>query len=412
MRRDDVRVVGFADLDPRLRAMVLYEQNGAFDVEQTAPIYSDLLATTPVLRWDLGVAFFSRRDIVAAARDPRIVSTEPTSGEGFGMGTRDPLIPLHIDGDAHAAYRRLLDPLLTARQVAVWADAIRSLADALIDGFVAAGETEFMSAFAAPLPGQTFMQVFGLPDDDLETLVGFKDRILKHETADLAAAEETSRMAGDELRVHLRRRLAERKEGPGREDLLGRFLTFELGGQSLSDDEIINLMHMFIVAGLDTVTASLSLIVAWLASHPEERRRLVDDPALLPTAIDELLRVLSPVPYGGPRWATEDMEVNGVPVAKGSLVFLGWGTANVDPDSFDDPGAADLARRPNPHLAFAAGTHRCLGSHLARLELRIALEQFHRRIPDYAIAPGEKPTFTLQGVRACQVLPLVFPASR
>jgi cytochrome P450 len=406
--RDDVAVLSFDQLDPALRAMVMYEQNGVFDVPDPGSLFTKLLADYPVVQWDFGVAFFATKDIVAAGRNPAIVSSDPSTGLSMGMGSRDQLIPLHVDGPQHAAYRKLLEPLMTMKEMGVWEDAIRTLADQLIDSFAAQGEVELISAFCAPLPGQIFLSIFGLPQEDLPFLVDIKDRILKGEGTDVAARVELGNVAGDELRAHLHRRLAERRDQPAKDDLIGRFTAFEADGQRLSDDELVNIMHMFTVAGLDTVTASLSLILAWLAEHPEERKKLVEDPEALNTAIEELMRVVTPVPTGGLRWAAEDTVVNDVPVAKGSLVFLGWGTANVDPEVFEEPLVVNLARRPNRHLAFAAGTHRCLGSHLARLELRTAIDQFHRRIPEYSVAPGQAAAYQLAGVRQCSVLPLTF----
>ncbi len=151
-----------------------------------------------------------------------------------------------------------------------------------------------------------------------------------------------------------------------RDDWIGRFMTFEVEGERLSDDDLVNIMHLFTIAGLDTVTSALSCMIARFATHPEERRRVVADPALLPAAIEELMRFESPVPGGGARWAVEDTEVNGVAVRAGEMVYLCWATANVDPRAFEHPLDVEPDRSPNRHIAFTAGTHRCLGSHLAR----------------------------------------------
>jgi cytochrome P450 len=408
--RDDIAVLTMDQFDPSMRAMLFYEQNGVFDLEEPRPLFADMLESTPVVQWEFGVGFFGAKDIIAAARNPDIVSNDPQTGRSFGMGSRDPLIPLNIDGEKHEAYRKLLEPLLSAKALAGWEMAVRSLADELIDAFIEQGEVEFMEAFAAPLPGQIFLRLFGMPLEDLDLLVGFKDRILKSTIVDLEARDAEAVVAGDELRAHLRKRLDERKGKPPQDDLIGHFTTFEVDGERLSEDEVINIMHLFTIAGLDTVTASLSLIVAWLAQHPAEQTKLADDPSLLPTAIEELMRVLSPVAQGGQRFAIKDTDVNGVPVAKGSMVFLGWATANLDPEVFENPLDVDLTRRPNRHLAFAAGTHRCLGSHLARLELKAAIDQLHRRIKDYRIVDGRDAEYVLEGVRQCRSLPLAFTA--
>jgi cytochrome P450 len=214
------------------------------------------------------------------------------------------------------------------------------------------------------------------------------------------------------LRDRLRERLVERRgEASPRDDLIGRFMTFEVDGHRLNDDEVVNIMHLFTIAGLDTVTSSLSCLFAWFATHPEQRGQLVAEPAALPDAIEELMRFESPVPSSGARWVTQDTEVNGVPLKKGDLVYMCWASANLDSASFDNPLEVDLERADNRHIAFAAGIHRCLGSHLARLELRAAIDQFHRRIPDYWVADGDNIAYEFHGVRQATRLPLTFAPS-
>ena len=167
-------------------------------------------------------------------------------------------------------------------------------------------------------------------------------------------------------------------------------------------------MQMFTIAGLDTVTSSLSCIVAWLATHPDARRRVVTEPDLLTGAIEEIMRFESPVPSSGARMAIRDTEVNGVPIKQGEMVYLCWASANLDPSAFDRPLETDLDRIENRHIAFAAGIHRCLGSHLARAELRASVDQLHRRIPDYWVTEGEQIRYEFAGVRQAKYLPLSF----
>ena len=184
--------------------------------------------------------------------------------------------------------------------------------------------------------------------------------------------------------------LEQRRREPPRDDLIGGFLTTEVDGDRLSDDDIIDICYLLVIAGLDTVTSSISCLVAWLAQHPEERDRLVQDPSRLPEAIEELMRFESPV-HLGHRWITEDIEIEGRRFRGGTKVMVVWASANLDPDAVSDPLTVDPERPDVRHVSFASGFHRCLGSHLARLELRIALEELHRRIPDYRITPGAAP---------------------
>jgi cytochrome P450 len=411
--RHDVQEIKFEDMSAELRALIAYEPNGALNVVLPQALIDEVRRTSPVVRWEMGVGFFAMDDVAAAARHPHLVATEPSTGQPFGMGSEQPLIPLHLDGDVHRHYRKLLDPLFTPRKMALLEPQIRELADRLIDGFVGDGHVELHDAYCVPLPSTIFLTLFGMPLADSELLNAKKNRILKNEGTSLQEMEAIGRAAGAELDAHLAVRLAERRTEPARrDDLLDSFMHFQVDGHGLDDGEIVNLMHMFTIAGLDTVTSSLSCIVAWLATHPEERRHLVANPHDLARAIEEIMRYESPVPSGGGRWASQDTEVNGVPLKKGEMVYLCWASANLDPSTFETPFEADIRREVNPHIAFAAGLHRCLGSHLARAELRAAVDQLHRRIPEYWVADDEEITYEFAGVRQAKILPLTFTANR
>jgi cytochrome P450 len=411
--RTDVHEIGLADLNPAMRAAILYEANPTFNVDDPRQIWSDLLHTYPVIKWEMGVGFFRADDIIAAGRHPDVISVNPYTGLSMGMGSRDPLIPLHLTGETHVRYRKLLTPLLTAKRMEPWGAAVRELTDELIDGFIGDGHAELFGQICQPLPTEIFLRLFGLPQEDRALLVQFKDEILGATGDTLDEREQRGIEVGDRLREHLSKRLAERKSEPLREDLISQFLTFELDGHRLTDDEIVNLMHLFTIAGLDTVTSSLSVQLAFLATHPRERDRLVADPSLWPTAIEELMRTESPVPQGGLRWAAEDLEINGVEVKKGHMIFLGWASANVDPAVFEDPMAVDLSRKPNRHMSFAVGLHRCLGSHLARMEMVSALSRFHERIPAYTVTEGDQIAYkSIPGIRQAVKIPITFQLAK
>jgi cytochrome P450 len=407
--RTDIVEIKFEDMSPALRSMITYEPNGAMNMETPQELFDEVLRTSPVVRWEMGVGFFRMEDIVAVARNRHIVSCEPNSGEAMGMGSAEPLVPLHIDGDLHKHYRKLLDPLFTPPKMKLLEPTIRATADQFIDAFIGDGQAEMYSAFCTPLPSTVFMQIFGLPLEDLDFLIEKKNRILKNEGTTMEESERIGRAEGLEMRAHLRKRLQERlSEGVRHDDLIDTFIHFEVDGHRLNEDEIINIMHLFTIAGLDTVTSSLSCILAWFAKHPEERRRMIEHPELLPAAVEELMRYESPVPSGGVRFVTDDCEINGVPLRKGELVYLCWASANVDPEAFESPREVDLAREPNRHIAFASGLHRCLGSHLARIEIVAAIDQLHRRVSDYWVTPGEAVEYEFAGVRAANHLPLTF----
>ncbi len=407
--RTDVREIRYEEMTPELKALIAYEGNGALDLESPQAAIERVRADSPVVRWEMGVGFFNMNDVLAAAKNPALVSCDPTSGTPFGMGCEYPLIPLHFDGDPHRRYRRLLDPLFTPKKMALLEPDIRKLTDELIDVFAARGRAEMHADFCVPLPSTVFLTLFGMPLEDLSRLIEYKDRILKNEGVTMDEREALGVAAGKEMDVHLRHRLEERKRGgAGHDDLLDAFMHFEVDGERFTDDELVNIMHMFTIAGLDTVTSSLSCVLGWLATHPDLRHRVVAEPDLLAPTIEELMRFESPVPAGGARWATEDTDVNGVPVRSGELVFLCWASANLDPAVFERPLEVDVGRTDSRHIAFAAGFHRCLGSHLARNEMRVAIDQLHRRIPDYWVPEAETVRYQLQGVRQLEYLPVTF----
>ncbi len=344
-------------------------------------------------------------DVVAVTKRRDVHSMDPDTAVfvSLALGAERPLIPLMLDGEAHTNYRKLLDPLFAPRQVARLEPVVRDLAGQLIDSFAGDGSVDLYAALCEPLPTQIFLSQLGLPLEDAPFLMWVKNGVIR------PTDEEHRTSAGPKLieylDVELKRRQASGDPG---EDLIGGFLTSEVDGHRLTPEDVIDITFLLVLAGLDTVTASLSCLVDWLARHPAERDGLVADPSLLPAAIEELMRVQSPV-VAGSRHATVDFEVGGVTVKPGDDLRVVWATANMDPDAFPDPTKVDFGRANNRHIAFASGFHRCLGSHLARMELRVTLDTLHRRIPDYRLDPNGSPGYLNQaGVRCVNPLPLTF----
>ena len=203
--------------------------------------------------------------------------------------------------------------------------------------------------------------------------------------------------------------MLDEREVERRDDLLSRFLDIEVDGHELSRDEILDICFLFLIAGLDTVTATLDCMFSYLAQHPEQRQLIVDDPSIIPAAVEEMLRWETPV-MGVARVAVEDTELGGCPVHEGDQVMVLLGSANTDEAEFDDADEVRFDREVNRHLAFGGGVHRCLGSHLARQELRIALREWHRRIPEYSVRPGATLEYTA-GIRSIEHFPMVFTAA-
>lgn len=345
-----------------------------------------------------------RADVEASLRSP---ATFSSGADAVDLGNARPLIPLQIDPPKHVKYRRALDPLFAPRAVAGLDGEVADLVGTMIDRFADRGSCDLHNEFSVPLPCTVFLQLMGLPLQDLDVFLSWKDNIIRPDGSDLE--QQAARKAtAQELYDYFTTVLEDRRRQP-RDDLMSRIAVAEVDGKPLTTEEVLDVCFLFIIAGLDTVTDSLDCIFSYLAQHPEKRHQVVRDPAVIPTAVEELLRWESPVPTVA-RIATQDTEVGGCPVKAGEQVMLVLGSANTDDAAIPGLDDVDLTRDPNPHLAFGGGVHRCLGSHLARLELRVALREFHRRIPEYSLAPGTDLRYT-SGLRSLHHLPLVFEAA-
>jgi cytochrome P450 len=386
-------------------AMELFSPETA-DAPQQA--YRDLRAKCPVARSTMGVngasvLISSFEELNWALKHPEYFSSE----DAVAIGNDRPLIPLQIDPPDHAKYRRLLDPEFSPKKMAALEPDFRVLVNQVIDKFADEGECDFHEDFATPLPSTFFLRLTALPLSDLPVFLQWRDNIIRPdvEPGDFDAATEIRAATGREIYAYFEKALDERSAQ--RDDgLLSRLLDAEIEGHSLTREELLDICYLLIIAGLDTVTATLDCFVHRLARHPEERRRLVDDLSLAPAVVEEYMRFESPVMVT-PRTVKQDVTVGGVELHAGDNVTLVLGAGNLDDAEFENPDTVAFDRGRNRHLSFGGGAHRCLGSHLARLEVRVALEEWHRRIPDYRIPEGADFHFS-PGIRQTNALPLVF----
>jgi cytochrome P450 len=371
------------------------------------PTYAMLRDGSPVLRVDgVGVVVSSRSGVDEVLRNPDLFSSNMSAHD---LKTKRPLIPLQIDPPAHRTYRKILDPLFSPQRMRALEEPVARLVNDLIDTFVDDDEVDFAAQFSVPFPSQVFLTLFGLPRADLPTFLGMKDGVIRpdhvvgHEFGHHETEAHQQRTA-DAIYAYFERVLDEREDEQG-DDLLSHLLRADVDGDRLTREDILDICFLFLIAGLDTVTASLDCFFGHLAEDPEARRRLVGEPEAIPAMVEELLRWETPV-MAVARVATQDVEVGGCPIGGGEHVMAIIGAANVDDAEL--PGARELRwdRDTNRHLAFGGGIHRCLGSHLARLELRVALREWHRRIPDYGIKPGAALTYTA-GIRTLESFPML-----
>jgi cytochrome P450 len=388
----------------------------AMDPEMAAnpqPIFK-VMREVPVMPIDLtagrGVLLSRKEEIDQALRHPEIFSSNM---DAVDLKNKRPMIPLQIDPPEHKKFRKLLDPLFSPRKMALLDDEVSALVNRLIDGFIGRGEVDFAKEFSIPFPSQVFLTLLGLPLEELDRFLTMKDGIIRpdHVTGKLygsRAASDYQQKIADSVYDYFNEVLDER-ERERRDDLLSLFLDAEVEGDRLTREDILDICFLFLIAGLDTVTATLDCMFAFLAQHPEQRRQLVEDPGLIPNAIEELLRWETPV-MGVARVAVEETELGGCPIHKGDQVMIMIGSANTDEAEFPDADVVRFDREVNRHIAFGGGIHRCLGSNLARLELRVALREWHKRIPDYGIESGHTLVYT-SGIRSIEEFPLRFTAS-
>jgi cytochrome P450 len=375
------------------------------------PTYRALVEDAPVMRIDgVGVIACSRAAVDEVLRQPEIFSSNTAAAE---LKSRRPLIPLQIDPPEHRKFRRILDPLFAPQRMRQLEEPIARLVNELIDAFVDEEEIDFTARFSVPLPSRVFLALFGLPIEELPRFLRMKDGIIRpnHVVGREIGHPDTDayqRATADSIYEYFEGLLDERAS-VRRDDLLSQFLDAEIDGERLGREDILDICFLFLIAGLDTVSAALDCFFGHLAAHPEDRRVLVADPGSIGAVVEELLRWETPV-RGTARVATCDAEVAGLAVSAGEQVMALLGAANLDDREMAGAGELRWDREANRHLAFGGGVHRCLGSHLARIELRVALREWHGRIPDYRVKPGVLLDYT-PGIRALDSFPMVLRQS-
>jgi cytochrome P450 len=347
-------------------------------------------------------------DVKFALQHPEIFSSDISAVD---IGQDRPLLPLQIDPPDHVKYRRVMDPHLSARHFVPLDEEVRGLVNDLIDGFIERGTCDFHAELTVPLPCTVFLQLCDLPLDQLDAMLGWKDDIirpqLRHpEARDPEEAGLIRRRTALAIYDFFGEVIADRRARPG-DDLFSRFANGEVDGERMTDEQMLDLGFLFLLGGLDTVTSTLDCSVAYLGRNPERRDQLVADPSRILAAVEELLRVHTPV-MQVLRVVKQPHEMHGVAFETGDTVMVMIGAADTDPTEFGDTaGQVDFDRPVNRHLAFGGGPHRCLGSHLARFELMVALEELHRRLPDYRVPDGVELRYS-PGIREIEVLPLEF----
>lgn len=341
-------------------------------------------------------------DVHDVARNFDVFSNYPVGIPHFERPGK--YIPLEVDPPEHTEWRHLLGPLFNPVKMNALEGKIREMATGLLDRFAGNDTCEFISEFAAPLPTFLFLELMGWPESDEPQISEWTSLVL---TGHPGASEEENHMVRMTAAMEVIRYFVEmieaRKVEPA--DDFATFLTkSEFRGRPLENEEMINTLFILMLGGLHTVRGTLGFSMLEMCRHPEIKQQLIDDPSLIPSAVEEFLRFEAPVSTG--RTVLKPFKFHDVEFQPGDRVLLSNPAACRDPREFPNPHEVKVDRDPNRHLAFSVGPHRCIGSHLARIELKVAFEELLRRIPDFTLDPDRPPQMHHGQVRGFESLHL------
>jgi cytochrome P450 len=376
-------------------------------------IWDDLRRTCPIAHTERRVSSWMPTrydDVTAIAHDIEHFSSlrvavipggEDDEGPSDGPDLQYGLPPISADPPLHTWTRRLLLPWFSHRRVEGYVPMTRDLCRGLVEGFAGAGHADAAADYAQQIPVRVIAHILGVSTEMADSFTGWVRDILEF------ADDPERRMRGAEgLLNYFVAQVELRRHEPG-DDLLSELLHTEVEGKPLEDGIILGMAALVLIAGVDTTWSAIGSSLWHLATHPDDRKRLVAEPELMPTAIEELLRAYAPVTMA--RMVTRDTEYGGCPMREGDKVLMNFPAANRDPDVFDDAGTVVLDRAHNRHVAFGSGIHRCAGSNLARMELQVALEEWLAVIPEFSLADGAEILWAGGQVRGPRILPVVFP---
>jgi cytochrome P450 len=373
--------------------------------EDPFPIWDELRSASPVVHTDrfLGcympttyeavkeIAYdtdhFSSRRVIVRDIRPEITSRAP---------------PITSDPPEHKPAKQLLLPPFTPNAMKKLEPRLRAICNELIDEFIADGRCDAAARYTKHVPVRTIAHMLGIPESDGDQFIKWIHEILELGIKD----DDTLMRAVHEMTAYFAGHLEQRKKQPA-DDLITTLMKAKYpNGQPLSDEHVLGSIRLLLIAGIDTTWSAIGSSLWHLARTPADRERLVREPGLIPTAVEELLRAYSPVTMA--REVMKETVVSGCPVKPGNMVLLSFPAANRDPMMFPDADKVVIDRKENRHAAFGLGIHRCVGSNLARMEMIVAIEEWLKRIPDFSLDPAGKVTWSEGTVRGPRQLPILF----
>ena len=350
------------------------------------------------------IQHFSSRNILVTDFEPPADGVEVEIGEEqlaqYNVGAP----PITSDPPVHTWARKLLLPPFSVTSVAKYEPETRELCASLIDGFIAKGGADGAADYAQQIPPRVIASMLGIPVEMAAEFTEWVRGFLELGLTDPVLRRES----GLNIFTYLNQQIQDHKEHPGHDDLITYLLTAKVDGEPVPETHVLGTAFLILVAGIDTTWISIGSALWHLAQHPEDRARLIAEPDLMPSAVEELLRAYSPVTMA--RYVAEDVEFAGCPMREGDKVLMNFPAANRDPSVFEHPDRVILDREKNPHIAFGVGIHRCAGSNLARMEMRVSIEEWLKRIPDFKLADPDTVTWAGGQVRGPRQMPLVWPS--
>lgn len=390
-----------------------------FDAEYITdpyPIWADLRDECPVAhsdRWGGSWLPTKYEDVVAMARmvpelssaDP-IVVRPPEADQVIPPGGSYHTVnapPISADPPVHTWSRRLLLPAFSPKATEGHEGPTVALCHELIDGFIDADRFDGAVDYAQQIPPRVIANLMGIDPNQADQFVDWVRGTLELGLSNPAIREKYR----GKIAEFFMGEIADRRATP-RDDLITYLCEVDIEGQKLSDEHVQGMCNLMLVAGIDTTWSSIGSAIWHLASHPEDRQRLVNEPELIPSAVEEFLRAYSPVTMARVVSDPEGVDFNGCPMSYGDKILMNFPGANRDPDVFENPDDVIIDRERNRHVAFGVGIHRCAGSNLARMEMQVAIEVLLERIPDFHLADPSAVTWAGGQVRGPRILPIAF----
>ena len=397
---EDLRT-GIADVQDFATDWDLNDQNWT---SNPYPIVEDLRARCPVAhteRFNEGVWMpLHYEDVVGIAHDVESFSSVHHGLRRGGTTERGLFPPINTDPPEHHDLRRVLLPFFGPKRIEAWRDHLTADCRTRVQAIVERGRGDAATDYSQHIPVGAIAAILGIDPEHGDRFRMWIEGILGVGANDA----DTLRSAMSEVRGYMAGVMRERRQNPG-EDLVSHLVSIELDGRPLDDDTIERMLVLQLVAGIDTTWSSIGAALWHLAQHPDDRRRLVAEPSLIPTAVEELLRAYAPVNVM--RRVLNDTEVRGVEFRQGDHVLMTYPIACRDPEVFERADEVVIDRAQNRHIAFGVGIHRCLGSNLARLEMTIAVETWLDAIPEYSLEPGAEVTWSTGQIRGPRNIPIL-----